>query len=449
MRKKIIIAIICICIVTLIVGIIYFQYLAPSGPGVPTDFTTSVMSRSRIDLTWTKGDNADTTYIERNSVSSWSRGKGTLIYNDTGVSYQDIGLFQSSHYYYQAWSWNQTDNTFSTTFASDDITFGNQPPIFDLPNPVNGSTNDPLSLTWNIAINDPEGDAFSWTIQCSNGQSTSGTGASNGTKSLVLSGLTNSTSYRIWVNATDPTGSGLYTRRWFTFTTKAALVNTPPVFGVPSPANGSTGNLLSLTWGIPINDPQGNFFSWTIQCSNGQKNNGTGASNGTKSLVLSGLTNSTSYRIWVNATDPTGSGLYTRKWYTFTTQQQNFPPNKPNTPSGNNSGKIKTVYTYTTSTTDPNGDQVYYLWDWGDGNNSSWLGPYNSGVTTNTTHKWIVKGSYSIKVKAKDIHGKESDWSDPLPIKMPYTFNPMQKFFDWLFQRFPNAFPILRQLMEY
>ena len=347
MRKKIIIAIICICIVTLIVGFIYFQYLAPSGPGVPTDFTTSVMSRSRIDLTWTKGDNADTTYIERNSVSSWSRGKGTLIYNDTGVSYQDIGLFQSSHYYYQAWSWNQTDNTFSTTFASDDITFGNQPPIFDLPNPVNGSTNDPLSLTWNIAINDPEGDVF----------------------------------------------------------------------------------------------------SWTIQCSNGQRNNGTGASNGTKSLVLSGLTNFTSYKIWVNATDPTGSGLYTRKWYTFTTQQQNVPPNKPNTPSGNNSGKIKTIYTYTTSTTDPNGDQVYYLWDWGDGNNSGWLGPYNSGVTTTTTHKWIVKGSYSIKVKAKDIHGNESDWSDPLPIKMPYTFNPMQKFFDWLFQRFPDAFPLLRHIM--
>ena len=134
---------------------------------------------------------------------------------------------------------------------------------------------------------------------------------------LSLSGLAYSTTYKVWVNATDPTGSGLYTRRWYTFTTKA---NNPPVFGTPSPANGSTGNSLSFSWSIPINDPEGNIFSWTIQCSNGQVNSGTGASNGTKSLALSGLANSTSYKVWVNATDPTGSGLYTRRWFTFTTQ---------------------------------------------------------------------------------------------------------------------------------
>ena len=98
------------------------------------------------------------------------------------------------------------------------------------------------------------------------------------------------------------------------------LVNNPPVFGSPSPANGSTNNFLSLTWSIQINDPEGDLFSWTIQCSNGQVNSGTGASNGTKSLSLSGLVYSRTYKVWVNATDPNGSGLYTRKWYTFTTQ---------------------------------------------------------------------------------------------------------------------------------
>ena len=44
----------------------------------------------------------------------------------------------------------------------------------------------------------------------------------------------------------------------------------PPVFGIPSPADGSTGNPLSFSWNIPINDPEGNKFTWTIQCSNGQ-----------------------------------------------------------------------------------------------------------------------------------------------------------------------------------
>jgi hypothetical protein len=192
-----------------------------------------------------------------------------------------------------------------------------------------------------------------------------------------------------------------------------------------------------------------------IQCSNGQSNSGTGTTNGTKSLALSSLAYATTYKIWVNATDPTGSGLYTRKWFTFSTQQQpNSPPNKPNKPTGPASGKPGTVYTYSTSTTDPNGDQVYYLWDWGDGSQSNWLGPYNSGVTINTTHTWTTKGSYSIKVKAKDTFGTESSWSDPLPITMPknnaYTFHVMfLQILKQIFERFPNTFPILRHLTGY
>jgi hypothetical protein len=201
-------------------------------------------------------------------------------------------------------------------------------------------------------------------------------------------------------------------------------VNQPPVFGTPTPVNGSTNNPLSLSWSIPINDPEGDLFSWTIQCSNGQVNSGTGATKGTKSLALSGLAYSTSYKIWVNATDPTGSGLYTRKWYTFTTQQQqNVPPNKPNKPTGQTNGKINVEYTYSTSTTDSNGDQVYYKWNWGDGTTSDWLGPNASGQISQAKHTWKKKGSYPITVKAKDIYGAESNWSDPLPITMPLSQN--------------------------
>jgi len=301
----------------------------------------------------------------------------------------------------------------------------NSPPVFGAPSPVNGSAGNLVSLSWGIPINDPEGNTFSWTIQCNNGQTNSGTGAANGTKSLALSGLAYSTMYKVWVNATDPAGSGLYTRRWFTFTTKQA--NSPPVFGAPSPVNGSAGNLVSLSWGIPINDPEGNNFNWTIQCSNGQSANANGASNGTKSLSVSGLAYSTSYKVWVNATDLIGSGQWTRRWYTFTTLTINLPPLKPQTPSGEANGKINVEYTYASKTTDPDGDQVYYNWSWGDGTYSGWMGPYASGANESTKHKWSTKGLYSIKVKAKDIHGIESNWSDPLPIKMPTSVEMLQQ----------------------
>ena len=49
-----------------------------------------------------------------------------------------------------------------------------------------------------------------------------------------------------------------------------------------------------------------------------------------------------------------------------------------------------------------------------------------------------------------DENGEFSFWSDPLPITMPYSYNkPILQFLDVLFQRFPHAFPILRQLLGY
>src|SRR4030042_4927084 len=58
--------------------------------------------------------------------------------------------------------------------------------------------------------------------------------------------------------------------------------NNPPQFGTPSPSNDSTVNLLSLNWSIQINDPEGDTFTWTVECSNNQDCSGIDASNGTK-----------------------------------------------------------------------------------------------------------------------------------------------------------------------
>ncbi len=53
---------------------------------------------------------------------------------------------------------------------------------------------------------------------------------------------------------------------------------------------------------------------------------------------------------------------------------------------------------------------------------SNWLGPYDSGELTQAKHSW-GKGSYSIKVKAKDSYGAESEWSETLAITMPLSHN--------------------------
>jgi hypothetical protein len=96
--------------------------------------------------------------------------------------------------------------------------------------------------------------------------------------------------------------------------------NLPPALGTPTPANGSTNRPFNFTFSIPMSDPEGNPFTWTIHCSNGQTKTRTGQTGGTYSMTLVGLTAAKTYKVWVNATDPTGSNMYTRRSYTYTTQ---------------------------------------------------------------------------------------------------------------------------------
>ncbi|MCK4365076.1 MAG: PKD domain-containing protein [Thermoplasmatales archaeon] len=94
----------------------------------------------------------------------------------------------------------------------------------------------------------------------------------------------------------------------------------------------------------------------------------------------------------------------------------NDPPYPPDKPYGPTTGEVEIDYTFSTQTDDPQGDQVYYWIDWGDGTNSGWLGPYNSGVAAYKDHRWYCKGVYSIVAKAKDSVGVESGWSEPSSI---------------------------------
>ena len=95
----------------------------------------------------------------------------------------------------------------------------------------------------------------------------------------------------------------------------------------------------------------------------------------------------------------------------------NEPPNTP-TIEGPISGKAGVEYKYTFVTTDPEEYDIYYWINWGDGTNTSWIGPYPSGEDITLNHTWSEQGTYEIKAKAKDVRGSESDWAT-LPVTMP------------------------------
>jgi len=122
------------------------------------------------------------------------------------------------------------------------------------------------------------------------------------------------------------------------------------------------------------------------------------------------------------------------------------PPDKPLKPIGPTNGKCDESYSFSTSTNDIYGDDIFYKWNWGDGTYSDWLGPYKSGETVETTHIWDRQGSYKIKVKAKDVYDCESPWSDPMSVSMPRDRLLPNTLFTWLLECFPNAFLILRYI---
>ena len=106
-------------------------------------------------------------------------------------------------------------------------------------------------------------------------------------------------------------------------------------------------------------------------------------------------------------------------------------PEIPEKPDGPTKGSVNVSYEfYVILVNDSDGHDVIYLFDWGDGFNTGWLGPYppntqqgGSSPSLEVLHSWKKIGYYQIKVKAKDnVTGEESEWSEPLSIDIGHRF---------------------------
>lgn len=90
-------------------------------------------------------------------------------------------------------------------------------------------------------------------------------------------------------------------------------------------------------------------------------------------------------------------------------------PNPPTITGPNNIEETEPElkYEFTLKAIDPEGEDIYYYIDWGDGTNTiDWIGPYKSGTEVKINHSWISIGNYDIKAKARDTNYAESDWAN-------------------------------------
>ena len=133
--------------------------------------------------------------------------------------------------------------------------------------------------------------------------------------------------------------------------------------------------------------------------------------------------------------------------WTFTTGV-NPPPTDPEI-DGPTEGLPDVEYNFTFVSTDPDEQNISYYVDWGDKTNSGWTDFYYSGEEITLNHTWSNGGTYTIKAKARDIYEEPtSDWSEhEINIPRNRAVNYNNNLLNWLFERFPRMFQLLKFLL--
>jgi len=120
------------------------------------------------------------------------------------------------------------------------------------------------------------------------------------------------------------------------------------------------------------------------------------------------------------------------------------PPGAP-TITGPDSGKPGKSYNYKFSSVDPDGHNVRYIIDWGDGD--SIITTYKpSGEELTLSHTWESEGTYTISATAQDIYGVTGPETTKT-VKMPRNKIFTVPIIFRILENHPYLFPILRQLL--
>jgi hypothetical protein len=214
------------------------------------------------------------------------------------------------------------------------------------------------------------------------------------------------------------TNSGYYSYDFGYFDVVFSTVNKAPnePLAPSGPGNGTTGT--SYIYVTSTTDPDGDHIRYTFDWGDGTIQSQTSLVNSGSNASASHVWNSGGiYQVRAYATDSkSASSEWSEALTVAINETPNTPPQMPLVPIGPNSGTTETAYSYITSATDPDGDRVLYIFDWGDGTTQSQTGLVDSGSSAGASHIWDAAGIYQISAFAIDSRGASSDWSDATEI---------------------------------
>jgi len=189
------------------------------------------------------------------------------------------------------------------------------------------------------------------------------------------------------------------------------ISNTPPIANFTyTPSSLTNFDMINFT--DKSYDLDGSIVNWTWDFGDG---NISYERNATHAYARNGT-----YTVNLTVRDDDGEANSTLRNIIIS---PNNAPNTPSKPSGSSSGYTGIRYTYSTSAIDIDGDRVRYYFDWGDGT-GAWTDFVDSGQFAMKKHEWNEQGVYNVKVKARDEHGAESDWSQIKTVTIATINNP-------------------------
>ena len=252
-------------------------FALPSAPVTPTILNTSVISSSRISLSWKDTTNTLTGYTLYRSANDSSHFNVHAILGATTTQYTDTALFGHTTYYYHLVANGLGGNSAP---ANANGTTPDNPPVFAaLASPQFLNFNNTGTL--NVSVTDADGDAITLTPSNLPSFATFANGPANGSATLTFTPAAASQGQYSGITLTATDGHGSTVTDTFTLIVNN---NVPPVF---NPVSNVTMNAGSAT-SIPITVTDGNAsniisFSFTGLPANSTQSPGA---NGTDTLKL-------------------------------------------------------------------------------------------------------------------------------------------------------------------
>lgn len=181
---------------------------------------------------------------------------------------------------------------------------------------------------------------------------------------------------------------------------------------VPTTAGPTSGNVgQSLSYDFSASDPDNDQVKYMVDWGDGVNQSTSLGASGWKASIAHSWSAQGKYDIKSKSIDAKGaeSSWSTPLTVSISKSSGGGPPTTP-TIIGPAQGRPTNEYSFTISSTDPDGNKIMFTIDWGDTKTDTT--PYAaSGAATTIKHAWASDGDYTVKAKAKDETGLESSWA--------------------------------------